>query len=61
MTVLEALRNEIRKEMNELADLAATGTPSDWAGYQRLVGRIEGLATAERFLIDLKEKIEEEE
>lgn len=61
MTILEALRNEIRKEMNELADLAATGTPSDWAGYQRLVGRIEGLATAERFLIDLKEKVEEEQ
>ena len=53
MDFVEALRREIRKEMNELADLAATGTPSDWAGYQRLVGRVEGLATAERFLIDL--------
>jgi hypothetical protein len=60
MNVLDTLRDIIRKEMNELADLAATGTPSDWAGYQRLVGRIEGLATAERFLIDLKEKIEEQ-
>jgi hypothetical protein len=61
MDFVEALRRELRKEMNELADLAATGTPSDWAGYQRLVGRIEGLASAERFLIDLKEKIEEQE
>ncbi len=61
MTILEALRNELRKEMNELADLAATGTPSDWAGYQRLVGRIDGLASAERMLIDLKEKVEQEE
>lgn len=60
MNVLDTLRDIIRKEMNELADLAATGSPSDWAGYQRLVGRIEGLATAERFLIDLKEKIEEQ-
>ena len=61
MTILDALKDMIRREMNELADLAATGTPSDWAGYQRLVGRVEGLATAERFLIDLKEKIEEQE
>lgn len=61
MTELDSLKDTIRREMNELADFAATGTPSDWAGYQRLVGRIEGLATAERFLIDLKEKIEEEE
>ena len=60
MNVLDTLRDIIRKEMNELADLAATVTPSDWAGYQRLVGRIEGLATAERFLIDLEEKIEEQ-
>lgn len=61
MSELEALREMIRRELNELADLAATGSPSDWAGYQRLVGRVEGLATAERFLMDLKEKIQEEE
>lgn len=61
MSELEALRDMIRRELNELADLAATGSPSDWAGYQRLVGRVEGLATAERFLMDLKEKIQEEE
>lgn len=61
MDLLDVLRNNIRKEMNELADMAATGTPQDWAGYQRLVGRVDGLAVAERMLIDLKEKIKEQE
>lgn len=46
------LHRAIRNEMNDLADNAATGVPKDWAEYQRLVGVIEGLARAERALID---------
>lgn len=60
MDLLESLRDKIRKEMNELADILATGGASDWAGYQRIVGRIDGLAIAERYLMDLQEKIQEQ-
>ena len=60
MEILDALREMIRKEMNELADIAATGGVSDWAGYQRVVGRVEGLATAEAYLLDLKKKADEQ-
>lgn len=60
MDPLQSLRDKIRKEMNELADITATGGVSDWAAYQRIVGRIDGLAIAERYLMDLQEKIQEE-
>lgn len=60
MDVLDSLRDRIRKEMNELADITATGGVSDWAAYQRIVGRVDGLAIAESFLLDLKKKLEEQ-
>lgn len=60
MDALDTLRDMIRKEMNELADITATGGVSDWAAYQRLVGRVEGLAGAEAFLLELKKAAEEQ-
>lgn len=59
MDVLDTLRDKFRKGMNEYTDDLANGV-SNWDAYQRLVGRIEGLAIAERYLLDLKEKIEEQ-
>lgn len=55
---LRLLQNALRKEMNELADRLAGGEPADYAKYQRLVGIIEGLATAERYLLDIVERQE---
>lgn len=60
MDVLDSLRDKIRKEMNELADIAATGGVADWPAYQRLVGRVDGLAVAESYLLDLKKKLDEQ-
>ncbi len=60
MTELDALRELIRREMNELADIVATGGATDWANYQRQVGTIDGLAVAERFLLDVKQRSEEQ-
>ncbi|MCG3773056.1 MAG: hypothetical protein JW384_04286 [Nitrosomonadaceae bacterium] len=60
MDELDALRDMIRKELNELADITATGGCASWENYQRLVGRVEGLASAERFILDLKQRAEED-
>jgi len=55
---LEFLQLQIRKYMNEYADNVATGSCQDFAEYKRLCGVIEGLALAEREVLDLKEKLE---
>jgi hypothetical protein len=47
--------------MNDCADHIATGSAADWADYRYLVGIIEGLAKAERELLDLNEKLKEQE
>lgn len=56
--VLEHLRDTFRRIMNEYADNVATGSCQDFAEYKRLCGVIEGLALAERELLDIKEKVE---
>lgn len=52
------LREQIRKDMNNYADDLATGQCQSFEQYQKLCGVIQGLALAERHLIDLVEKAE---
>jgi len=59
--VLDYLRSKIRTIMNDCADHIATGSAADWADYRYLVGIIEGLAKAERELLDLNEKLKEQD
>ena len=47
------LRDKLRKDMNEHADDLANGICNDYASYQKLCGIIQGLALAERHLLDL--------
>ena len=49
------LRDKIRKDMNDYTDDMANGVCADFAGYQKLCGVIQGLALAERHLLDLVE------
>jgi hypothetical protein len=42
--------------MNEKADALAMGGASSFDEYQKMVGVIEGLAVAEREILDLMEK-----
>jgi hypothetical protein len=58
---LSYLRGKIRKLMDDLADYVATGSATDWADYRHKVGVIEGLALAERELLDLVDKLKEQE
>jgi hypothetical protein len=57
----EYLQKKIRDVMNEHADHVATGAANDWADYRYHVGIIEGLAKAERELLDLAERLTEED
>jgi hypothetical protein len=53
------LREKIRTDMNNYADDLASGVCRNYDEYQKLCGIIQGLATAERYLLDLAEKVEQ--
>lgn len=55
----EYLQKRLRIMMNEMSDHISTGGCKDHSEYTRCCGVIEGLATAERELLDLKQKVEE--
>jgi hypothetical protein len=59
--ILTLLRQNLRREMNDIADDVSTGACQDFADYKHRVGVVEGLARAERALLDLQEKIEEDD
>jgi hypothetical protein len=58
--LLKALQVEYRNHMNEIADHMSCGGCQDMNEYSRCVGIIEGLAYAERALLDLNERMERE-
>jgi hypothetical protein len=47
--------------MNEMADVVATGSAQNFDEYRKMCGIIEGLALAERELLDLIEALEKGE
>ncbi len=53
------LREKIRTDMNNYADDLAGGLCRSFDDYHKLCGVIQGLATAERHLLDLVEKVEQ--
>ena len=53
------LRDQIRTDMNNYADDIAGGSCRSFEEYQKLVGVIQGLALAERYLLDLAKKVED--
>ena len=57
-SVLGLLRKKIREQMNNLADHLATGGASNMEDYRKVCGMIEGLAWAEREIIDMEQRIE---
>ena len=52
------LREQVRKDMNNYADDLAGGACRSFDEYQKLCGVIQGLAIAERYILDLAEKAE---
>tara|TARA_R100001244_G_scaffold131105_1_gene103972 strand:+ start:497 stop:685 length:189 start_codon:yes stop_codon:yes gene_type:complete len=55
--VLPLLRKKLREQMNELADHLALGSAKDIEEYRKVCGMIEGLAWAEREVIDMQERL----
>lgn len=53
------LREKLRTDMNNYADDMAGGACRSFDDYQKLCGVIQGLASAERHLLDLVEKVEQ--
>ena len=58
MDNLDVLRRKLRERMNDIADAVSTGSCKSYEEYQRLCGVIEGLAHAERDLLDMKDQME---
>ncbi len=61
MNELELIKKKIRQHMNEIADDLAGGAAIDYANYRYLVGMISGLAIAERELLDIIKRADEED
>ena len=53
------LRDKIRTDMNNYADDIAGGACRTFDEYQKLCGVIQGLAMAERYILDLAKKAED--
>ena len=53
------LREQIRTDMNNYADDLAGGACRSFDEYQKLCGVIQGLAMAERYVLDLAKKAED--
>jgi hypothetical protein len=53
------LREQIRIDMNNYADDLAGGSCRTFEEYQKLCGVIQGLAMAERYILDLAKKAED--
>ena len=52
------LRSKLREDMNNYTDDMAGGACQSFEQYQKLCGVIQGLAIAERHLLDLAERLE---
>ena len=52
------LRVQLRRMMNETSDHLSAGACKDFAEYARCCGVVEGVALAERELLDLEERLE---
>jgi len=55
------LRDKLRTDMNTHADDLASGVCRNFEDYQKLCGVIQGLALAERYLLDLVEAQQKDE
>jgi hypothetical protein len=53
------LREQIRTDMNNYADDISGGVCRSFDEYQKLCGVIQGLALAERYILDLAKKAED--
>ena len=53
------LKKKLRQQMNEIADLLSLGSAKNMEEYRKMCGIIEGLAWAEREVIDFEDRLRE--
>jgi hypothetical protein len=52
--LVEKVLKEIRQRQDDLTDVLKTGGVQNWEGYQRILGELSGLSSAERIIVDLQ-------
>jgi hypothetical protein len=52
--LVQKVLKEIRQIQDDLTDVLKTGGVQDWEGYQRILGELSGLSSAERIIVDLQ-------
>ena len=57
--VLSLLKKKLRDQMNEIADSVSLGSAKNMEDYRKMCGIIEGLAWAEREILDIEDKLRE--
>ena len=50
----EKILRELRQRQDDLTDVLKTGCVQDWNSYQKILGELTGLSSAERIVIDLQ-------
>ena len=56
---LSLLKKKLRDQMNEIADLVSLGSAKNMEDYRKMCGIIEGLAWAEREILDIEDRLRE--
>ena len=51
--LVQKVLKEIRQRQDDLTGVLKTGGVQNWEGYQRILGELSGLSSAERIIIDL--------
>lgn len=59
-TVTGFIRKKIREQMNDLADFLAGGGCNTIEDYRHVCGKIEGLALAEREILDIEQRLQDD-
>jgi len=54
-TVFDILLKKVRENQSSISDSVSSGGAQDFGQYQRMVGQIEGIAFAEREILDVRE------
>ncbi len=57
--VLSLLKKKLRDQMNEIADSVSIGSAQNIEEYRKMCGIIEGLARAEREILDIEDRLRE--
>ena len=57
--VLSLVKKKLRDQMNEIADSVSLGSAKNMEDYRKMCGIIEGLAWAEREIIDIEDRLKE--